>query len=136
MQAIPSGRLPLWKKEVCNSIPPELRLQCSQQLRKLPEIPKLLGMPDSILRAGRGQDEDLCAVQQLLLMAQLAAALREVFVGGLSVEGNHLGRVLLELLAQDDTALGKFLAGQLLDAARRPFDQVRQTDPKLNHPLV
>src|SRR5260370_23328010 len=120
MQAILSGRIPICKKEACNSNLPDLRLQCSQQLRKLAEIPELRGMPDGILRAGRGQDEDLCAIQQLLLMAQLPAAVREVLVGRLSVEGDDLARVLFELLGQHDTALGKFLSGQLLDAARRP----------------
>src|SRR5258708_39506643 len=96
----------------------DLFVQFWDQLGKLAEDTQFGGSANGVLSARRRQNEYHRAVEALLLKPQLARPLRKVLVGGFTIEGDHLGRVLLELLRQQDAALGKLLATQFLDPAR------------------
>src|SRR4030081_756718 len=111
-------------------------LQFGQQLGKLAEEAQFCVPANGILSTRRWQNEYQGAVQTLLLKSQLTLPLRKVLIGGFAVEGDHLGRILLQLLRQYDAALGELLATQFVDAARRPLDEIGQPDSKLNHTLV
>src|ERR1700730_5915132 len=112
-----------------------LFFQLRQQFGKLAEEAQLGASANGVLSARRWKNEYQRAVQALLLKSQLAGPLRKVLISGFAVEGDHLGRILLQLLRQHDTALRELLAAQFLHAARRPFDQIGQPDSKLNHTL-
>src|ERR1700719_966293 len=77
---------------------PALFLQLRQQLGELAEEAQLGASANRILSARRWQNEYHRAVQALLLKSQLAGPLRKVLIGGFAVEGDHLRRILLQLL--------------------------------------
>src|ERR1700726_2231678 len=83
---------------------PALFLQLRQQLGELAEEAQLGASANRILSARRWQNEYHRTVQALLLKSQLAGSLRKVLIGGLAVEGDHLRRILLQLLRQHDAA--------------------------------
>src|SRR5580704_4079566 len=84
----------------------------------------------------RGKDEDLRAVQKLLLQAVVAFALRELFVGELAVERDDPRPKLLELLGQDDAAFGKILSSEFFYRFSRTLHQVGEADAELNYAAI
>ena len=71
-----------------------------------------------------------------LLKAELALALRKLFVDDLSVEGNDMRRKFLQLLRKNDAALGEISARQLFHALGGPLDQIGEADAEFDDALV
>src|SRR5580704_9788200 len=92
-------------------------------LRELAKVLQLFAFSLRILSAGGRQHVDARAVKMFLLKAELAFALGKLFVDDLSVEGNDVGRELLELLRKNDAAFGEISARQLFHSFGGPLDQ-------------
>src|SRR6266481_5906478 len=91
-----------------------LFLQFREQFGEQAEDSQFGGSANGVLSARRWQNKYQRAVQALLLKSQFARPLRKVLVGGFAVEGDHLGRILLELLCQQNAALCELLAAQFI----------------------
>src|SRR4029077_14523324 len=81
--------------------------QAAEHLGELAEVAQSDPAIHGILSRG-GQDEDSGAIEFFGLQAKLAGSLCEFFVGVLAVEGDHARGVFLQLLCQQNAALGNF----------------------------
>src|SRR5258708_34670843 len=72
------------------------------------------------------------AIQEFLLDAVVAFALRELFVGQLAVEGDDAREILLELAGKDEAAFGEILALQLFDGFSGALDEISEADAEFN----
>src|SRR5882672_4849945 len=113
-----------------------LFLQFREQPGELAEVTQLGVWAEGVFSARRGENENQRAIEPLLLQSELAWPLGEILIGRLAVESDHLRGILLKFLRQQNAALGEFLATQFLDPARRPLDQIGQTDSEFDHTLV
>src|SRR6267154_4204664 len=101
-----------------------LFLQFREQPGELAEVTQLGVWAEGVFSARRGENENQRAIEALLLQSEFAWPLREILIGRLAVESDHLRGILIQLLRQQDAALGEFLATQYHDPARRPLDQI------------
>src|SRR5260370_312091 len=106
------------------------------QLRQLSKMPQLLAPTRGVGPACGGQNIYVRLVEQFFLHAKFAFPLGKLFVSQLPVKGHDVGRELLELLREDDTAFGVVFALQLFDAFRGTLHQVGKSNAEFDHPLV
>ena len=70
------------------------------------------------------------------MQAELARSLGEFFVGVLAIESDHAWRVFLELLCQQNPALGNFLPVQLPNVTRGALHQIGKADAEFDQALI
>lgn len=85
---------------------------------------------------GRGEDEDLCAVESVLLEAEDAGAAREAFVDRFTVERDHARFHLFEFAGKQHAAFGEFLALDFFHAFGGALDQVGEADAEFDEAFV
>src|SRR5262249_19833439 len=112
----------------CSAWGTNLLIQALQHLTELAKAAELLPAADGVLPAGRGQHEDQCAVEPLLLQAKLARTLGKFLEHQLAVEGNDAWRILFKLVCQQDAAFGNLMPVNLFDPSRGALDEIGQPD--------
>src|SRR5258708_13936016 len=88
-----------------------------------------------IADSGR-QHVNMRAIQEFLLDAVVAFALRELLVGQLAVEGDDAREILLELAVKDEAAFGEILALYLFAGFSGALVEICEPDAEFNDAAV